>query len=91
MFRFVCDNSGPREVVSNSLTMVPSLIPNCSRKFARNFKAKNKFNTSYHTMANGATETANFCDKKSFCTLKRKIDFAGITSYPITWDNKLPC
>ena len=40
MFCFVCDNSGPREVVSNSLTMVPSLIPNGSRKLARNLKPK---------------------------------------------------
>ena len=72
MFRFVCDNSVPREVVSDRGTEFNNEL---FKKVCENLKAKNKFTTSYHPMANGATEKANSTIKKTLSHLSEEDRF----------------
>ena len=81
MFRFICENSVPREVVSDRGKEFNNEL---FKKVCENLKAKNKFTTSYHPMANGATEKANSTIKKTLSHLSEENRFC--------WDlvNKLP-
>ena len=72
MFRFVCDNSVPREVVSDRGTEFNNEL---FKKVCENLKAKNKFTTSYHPMANGAKEKANSTIKKTLSHLSEEDRF----------------
>ena len=72
MFRFVCDNSVPREVVNDRGTEFNNEL---FKKVCENLKAKNKFTTSYHPMANGATEKANSTIKKTLSHLSEEDRF----------------
>ena len=78
MFRFVCDNSVPREVVSDRGTEFNNEL---FKKVCENLKAKNKFTTSYHPMANGATEKANSTIKKTLSHLSEEDRFC--------WDKQM--
>ena len=72
MFRFVCENSVPREVVSDRGTEFNNEL---FKKVCEKLKANNKFTTSYHTMANGATEKANSTIKKTLSDLSEEDRF----------------
>ena len=51
MLKFICNNSVPKEIVSDRETEYNNEI---FKKMCNNLKSKNKFTTSYYPMANGA-------------------------------------
>ena len=72
MFRFVCDKSVPREVVSDRGTEFNNEL---FKKVCEKLKDKNKFRTRYHPMANGAKEKGNSNIKKTLSQLSEEDRF----------------
>lgn len=79
MVTFISENSVPKEIVSDRGS---EFISELFTKTCALLKARNKFTTAFHPMANGLTEKANGTIKKTLSHLAKDDKF--------TWDEQLP-